>query len=55
MQYHIKEHGKYVEITGFKNIQFTRAEAFLKQTEKTSKNVELQFFDARINCYPTST
>jgi tRNA threonylcarbamoyladenosine modification (KEOPS) complex Cgi121 subunit len=43
----MKEYGKYAEITGFKNIKFIQAEAFLKANRKeTQLNVELQFFDA---------
>jgi tRNA threonylcarbamoyladenosine modification (KEOPS) complex Cgi121 subunit len=47
MLYCIKEYGKYAEITGFKNIKFVQAEAFLKANRKETRlNVELQFFDA---------
>jgi tRNA threonylcarbamoyladenosine modification (KEOPS) complex Cgi121 subunit len=43
----IEEYGKYAEITGFKNIKFAQAEAFLKANrKKTGLNIELQFFDA---------
>jgi len=43
----IKEYGKYAVITGFKNIKFIQAEAFLRaKRRETQLNVELQFFDA---------
>jgi tRNA threonylcarbamoyladenosine modification (KEOPS) complex Cgi121 subunit len=47
MQYYLKEYGKYVEITGYKNINFSCAEAFLKKDRKMQNhNIEVQFFDA---------
>jgi len=43
----MKEYSKYTEITGFKNIKFVQAEAFLKANRKENQlNIELQFFDA---------
>jgi len=43
----IKEYGQYVEITGYRNIAFDKAEAFLKANRKqTRQNTEIQFFDA---------
>jgi tRNA threonylcarbamoyladenosine modification (KEOPS) complex Cgi121 subunit len=43
----IEEFGKYVEITGYKNIAFDKAEAFLKANRKqTRQNIDIQFFDA---------
>ena len=49
MLYHLKEYGKYAEITGYRNIKFARAEEFLKANRKeTQENVDLQFFDARL-------
>jgi len=49
MLYHLKEYGKYAEITGYKNIEFAKAEAFLKANRKeTRENVDLQFFDAQL-------
>ena len=43
----IKEYGKYAEISGFKNIKFIQAEAFLRAKRKeTQLSIELQFFDA---------
>ncbi len=46
MLQYIKEHGKYVEITGYRNIVFDLAEAFLKANRKQTQNVDIQFFDA---------
>jgi tRNA threonylcarbamoyladenosine modification (KEOPS) complex Cgi121 subunit len=47
MLQHIEEFGKYVEITGYKNIAFDKAEAFLKANRKqTRQNIDIQFFDA---------
>lgn len=46
MLQYIKEHGKYVEITGYQNIAFDLAEAFLKANRKQTQNVNIQFFDA---------
>jgi len=47
MQYYLKEFGKHVEITGYKNISFSYAEAFLNKDRKIqNQNVEVQFFDA---------
>ena len=49
MLYHLKEYGKYAEITGYRNIKFARAEAFLKANRKeTQETVDVQFFDARL-------
>ncbi len=42
----IKEFGKYVEITGYKNIEFDKIDAFLKANRKQTQNVNIQFFDA---------
>lgn len=46
MLQYIKEHGKYVEITGYRSIAFDKAEAFLKANRKQTQNVYIQFFDA---------
>ena len=47
MLIHLKEYGKYVEITGYRNINFVGAEAFLKTNRlEISQGVEIQFFDA---------
>jgi tRNA threonylcarbamoyladenosine modification (KEOPS) complex Cgi121 subunit len=45
----MKEQGKYVEITGYKNIAFDKAETFLKANRKqTKQNIDIQFFDAEL-------
>ena len=47
MQHYLKEYGKYVEITGYKNINFSYAEAFLNKDRKIQNNIiAVQFFDA---------
>ena len=46
MQHYIEEYGKYVEITGYRNIAFAQAEAFLKENRKQTPTVDIQFFDA---------
>ena len=46
MLQYIKEHGKYVEITGYENIEFDKVDAFLKADRKQTQNVNIQFFDA---------
>ena len=49
MLLYIEEFGKYVEITGYKNIAFHVSEAFLKANRKqTHQNLDIQFFDAEI-------
>ncbi len=49
MLQYIKEHGKYVEISGYKGVAFDKAEAFLKANRKqTRQNVDIQFFDAQL-------
>lgn len=48
MLHYIEEFGRYVEITGYRNINFAQAEAFLKTHRKQTGQVELQFFDADI-------
>jgi tRNA threonylcarbamoyladenosine modification (KEOPS) complex Cgi121 subunit len=49
MLYHLKEYGKYTEITGYKNIKFAKAEEFLKENRKeTHQNIDIQFFDASL-------
>jgi tRNA threonylcarbamoyladenosine modification (KEOPS) complex Cgi121 subunit len=43
----IEEHGKYVEITGFKGIKVNDAEAWLKEMRLgTHQDLAVQFFDA---------
>jgi tRNA threonylcarbamoyladenosine modification (KEOPS) complex Cgi121 subunit len=49
MLFYIEEYGKYVEITGYRNVEFERAEAFLKAKRlETYQGVEIQFFDAEL-------
>jgi len=49
MLQYMKEYGKYVDITGYQNIAFDKAEAFLKANRKqTRQNVDIQFFDAEL-------
>ncbi len=48
MLQYIKEHCKYVEITGYRSIAFDKAEAFLKANRKQTKNIDIQFFDAEL-------
>ena len=49
MLYHLKEYGKYAEITGYKNVKFAQIEGFLKANrEENGGNVDLQFFDAQL-------
>lgn len=47
MLHHIEEYGKYIEIAGYKNIDFKGVDAFLKANRKqNSPQVEVQFFEA---------
>lgn len=46
MLHQFEEYVKYAEITGFRNIDFQKAEAFLKSHRKQANHTELQFFDA---------
>ena len=49
MLHYIEEYGKYVEITGYRNIAFAKAETFLKASRKqTLQNIEIQFFEAEL-------
>jgi tRNA threonylcarbamoyladenosine modification (KEOPS) complex Cgi121 subunit len=49
MLHHIEEFGVYAEITGFKGVKFSDAEAFLKDSRKNGcLNVEMQFFEAEL-------
>lgn len=53
MLHYLKEYGRYAEITGYKNIKFTQAEAFLKANRReAAENVDLQFFDAELIAAP---
>jgi tRNA threonylcarbamoyladenosine modification (KEOPS) complex Cgi121 subunit len=47
LQHYLKEYGKWVEITGYRNIAFAKAEKFLKKNRKETKQIcDIQFFDA---------
>ena len=49
MLYCLKEYGKWMEITGYKDIAFAKAEEFLKANRKEIKQtVDIQFFDAEL-------
>jgi len=49
MLYLIEEYGQYVELTGYRNVAFELAEAFLKANRKqTLRQVDVQFFDAQL-------
>jgi tRNA threonylcarbamoyladenosine modification (KEOPS) complex Cgi121 subunit len=49
MLHYLRDYNKYVEITGFRNVKFESAEAFLKANRKEeSQNVGVQFFDAEL-------
>ena len=49
MQYCLKEYCKWMEITGYRNIEFAKAEEFLKANRKESESsVDVQFFDAEL-------
>jgi tRNA threonylcarbamoyladenosine modification (KEOPS) complex Cgi121 subunit len=47
LQY-LQEQGRYVEITGYRNINFKEAEVFLKANRKQTHNLDIQFFDAEL-------
>lgn len=47
MLFYLKEYDKYLEIIGFRNVKFVRAETFLKANRlEICRGVEIQFFDA---------
>jgi tRNA threonylcarbamoyladenosine modification (KEOPS) complex Cgi121 subunit len=46
MRYEMEEFGKFIEITGYSNISFATAEAFLKEKRKQNQTTYIQFFDA---------
>jgi tRNA threonylcarbamoyladenosine modification (KEOPS) complex Cgi121 subunit len=53
MQYYLEEYGKHVESTGYRNIAFAQAEAFLKAHRKqTLRQADIQFFDAQFAASP---
>jgi len=45
---HFEEFGKYVEITGFRNVQIADAEGFLKATRREQQDTAVQFFNAEL-------
>jgi tRNA threonylcarbamoyladenosine modification (KEOPS) complex Cgi121 subunit len=45
---HFEEFGKYVEITGFSNVQIEDAEGFLKATRREQQDTAVQFFNAEL-------
>jgi tRNA threonylcarbamoyladenosine modification (KEOPS) complex Cgi121 subunit len=46
---YIKEYKKYVDITGYQDVTFDKAESFLKANRKQSQqDVSIQFFDAEL-------
>ena len=49
MLYCLKEYDKWIEITGYRNIAFSKAEEFLKANRTEIKQtVDMQFFDAEL-------
>lgn len=49
MLYCLKEYEKWMEITGYRNIAFAKAEEFLKANRKEIKQIiDMQFFDAEL-------
>jgi len=49
MRYFLKEYGKWLEITGYRNIASAMAEEFLRTNRKeTNQTVDMQFFDAEL-------
>jgi tRNA threonylcarbamoyladenosine modification (KEOPS) complex Cgi121 subunit len=53
MQHYFEEYGRYVEITGYRNIAFEKAEAFLKAHRKQAvRQADIQFFDAQFIASP---
>lgn len=49
MLQYLRDHGKYAEIAGYRNIKFDKLEAFLKANRKqTRQNIDIQFFDANL-------
>jgi len=52
MLHTIEEYTKQVEITGYRNITFATAEAFLKTHRQSPNQVDLQFFDATLIATP---
>ncbi len=49
----LKEYNKLIEITGYRDVAFTKAEEFLKANRKEIKqDVDVQFFDAELIASP---
>jgi tRNA threonylcarbamoyladenosine modification (KEOPS) complex Cgi121 subunit len=49
MLQYLREYGKYLEITGYHDIRFDKAEIFLKTKRKEAQqNIEIQFFEAEL-------
>jgi tRNA threonylcarbamoyladenosine modification (KEOPS) complex Cgi121 subunit len=46
MLFHTEEFGKYIEITGYKNIESAKAVESLKNNRKHPQGASVQFFDA---------
>ncbi len=47
MLHYLKEFGKWLEITGYRNVAFAKVEIFLKSNRKqTDQSMDIQFFDA---------
>lgn len=47
MIYYLNEYGKWLEITGYRNILFAKLEDFLKSNRKQiGQSIDIQFFDA---------
>ncbi|MCW4028620.1 MAG: KEOPS complex subunit Cgi121 [Candidatus Bathyarchaeota archaeon] len=46
MQHQLTEFHKILEITGYQNVTFEKADAFLKANRKHPQTAEVQFFDA---------
>jgi tRNA threonylcarbamoyladenosine modification (KEOPS) complex Cgi121 subunit len=46
MRHQLEEYGKTVQITGYRNINFTAAEMYLKANRQKVTQTDIQFFDA---------
>lgn len=46
MLHDIDEYGKFAEITGYSNVSFEKAEAFLKANRKQTGQLDIQLFDS---------
>jgi tRNA threonylcarbamoyladenosine modification (KEOPS) complex Cgi121 subunit len=52
MLHHLEDYGKYVEITGYRAINFSAVEAYLKAHRKQAQTIDVQFFDADLIATP---